>query len=38
VNITFAAVRTDRLRLDLTSSAPGTTNGFLGISQATVGS
>ncbi len=38
VNITFAPVRTDRLRLDLTSSAPGTTQGFLGISQASVGS
>ena len=38
VSITFAPVRTDRLRLDLTSSAPGTTHGFLGISQATVGS
>ncbi|SDJ01506.1 beta-galactosidase [Lentzea albidocapillata subsp. violacea] len=36
-NITFAAVRGDRIRLDLTSSAPGTTHGFLGISQASAG-
>jgi beta-galactosidase len=36
-SITFSPVRTDRLRLDLTSSAPGTTHGFLGISQASVG-
>ncbi|MGW6929242.1 glycoside hydrolase family 2 TIM barrel-domain containing protein [Lentzea sp. NPDC054927] len=36
-SITFAPVRTDRLRLDLTSSAPGTNHGFLGISQASVG-
>lgn len=35
--ITFAPVRSDRIRLELTSSAPGTTRGFLGISQASVG-
>jgi beta-galactosidase len=35
--ITFTAVRGDRLRLDLTSSAPGTSQGFLAISEATVG-
>ncbi|MDX8035713.1 glycoside hydrolase family 2 TIM barrel-domain containing protein [Lentzea sp. BCCO 10_0856] len=37
VSITFAPVRSDRLRLDLTSSAPGTDHGFIGISQASVG-
>ncbi len=35
--ITFTAVRSDRIRLDLTSSAPGTPQGFLAISEATVG-
>ncbi len=37
VSVTFAPVRTDRIRLELTSSAPGTTHGFLGVSEATVG-
>jgi beta-galactosidase len=35
--ITFAPVRSDRIRLELTSSAPGTAQGFLGVSEATVG-
>ncbi|MDT7787929.1 MAG: beta-galactosidase, partial [Pseudonocardiales bacterium] len=37
LSVSFASVRIDRLRLELTSSAPGTTRGFLGISEATVG-
>ncbi|WP_330276108.1 DUF4982 domain-containing protein [Lentzea sp. NBC_00516] len=36
-SITFTPVRSDRIRLDLTSSAPGTTQGFLAVSEATVG-
>jgi beta-galactosidase len=35
--ITFAPVSTSRIRLDLTSRAPGTTGGFLGIAEAAVG-
>jgi beta-galactosidase len=34
--ITFDPVRTTRLRLDMTSSAPGTSTGFLGISELRV--
>ncbi|MDX8148776.1 glycoside hydrolase family 2 TIM barrel-domain containing protein [Lentzea sp. BCCO 10_0061] len=36
-SITFTPVRSDRIRLDLTSSAPGTAQGFLAVSEATVG-
>ncbi|RAS70838.1 beta-galactosidase [Lentzea atacamensis] len=36
-SITFAPVRSDRIRLELASSAPGTAQGFLGVSEATVG-
>ncbi|MGP3981689.1 glycoside hydrolase family 2 TIM barrel-domain containing protein [Streptomyces sp. KR80] len=35
--VTFAPVSTSRIRLDLTSRAPGTTRGFLGIAEVAVG-